>query len=169
MQRQREIELRRALREIRTAIDRYKDAVDLGTITVEDRDPDEGGYPPDLEALVDGAPLAAGGDGEAEGGGRMRFLRRVPRDPLTRDSDWGLRSYQDPPDARRWGGGSVYDVYSLFGRCRARRFEVPRLVAALRRRGNGWTLVELTHRHLAHRHPVGNSRRGLPQCTHARA
>ena len=113
MQRQREIELRRALREIRTAIDRYKDAVDLGTITVEDRDPDEGGYPPDLEALVDGAPLAAGGDGEAEGGGRMRFLRRVPRDPLTRNSDWGLRSYQDPPDARRWGGGSVYDVYSL--------------------------------------------------------
>ena len=113
MQRQREIELRRALREVRTAIDRYKDAVDLGTINVPDRDPDEGGYPPDLEALVAGAPLAGGADGDGADSGRMRFLRRVPRDPFTREREWGLRSYQDDPDARRWGGGSVYDVYSL--------------------------------------------------------
>lgn len=108
MQRQREIELRRNLREIRTAIDRYKDAVDLGTINVPDRDPDDAGYPPDLETLVAGEELA--GD---ESGRRMRFLRRVPLDPLTRGREWGLRAYQDEPDARRWGGGNVYDVYSL--------------------------------------------------------
>lgn len=108
MQRQREVELRRSLRELRTAIDRYKDAVDLGAISVPDLDPDAAGYPPDLETLVAGEPLA--GD---ESGARMRFLRRIPLDPLTRGREWGLRSYQDEPDARRWGGGNVYDVYSL--------------------------------------------------------
>ena len=108
MQRQREIELRRALRDMRTAIDRYKDAVDLGTINVPDRDLDAAGYPPDLETLVAGEELAAD-----ESGRRLRFLRRVPLDPLTRSREWGLRAYQDEPDARRWGGGNVYDVYSL--------------------------------------------------------
>ena len=108
MQRQREVELRRALRELRTAIDRYKDAVDLGTISVPDRDIDAAGYPPDIETLVAGEPLAGN-----ESDGRMRFLRRVPLDPMTRGREWGLRSYQDEPDARRWGGGNVYDVRSL--------------------------------------------------------
>ena len=108
MQRQREVELRRTLRELRTAIDRYKDAVDLGTINVADRDVDAAGYPPDLDTLVAGELLA----GDAAGP-RMRFLRRVPLDPMTRGREWGLRSYQDEPDARRWGGGNVYDVYSL--------------------------------------------------------
>ena len=107
MQRQREIELRRALRDVRSAIDRYKDAVDLGTINVPDRDLDAAGYPPDLETLVAGEELA--GD---EAGRRLKFLRRVPRDPLTRSTTWGLRAYQDAPDARRWGGGNVYDIYS---------------------------------------------------------
>ena len=108
MQRQREVELRRSLRELRTAIDRYKDAVDLGTISVPDRDIDAAGYPPDIETLVAGEPLAGN-----ESDGRMRFLRRVPLDPMTRGREWGLRSYQDEPDARRWGGGNVYDVRSL--------------------------------------------------------
>ncbi|MCE2543166.1 MAG: prepilin-type N-terminal cleavage/methylation domain-containing protein [Acidobacteria bacterium] len=108
MQRQREVELRRTLRELRTAIDRYKDAVDLGTIRVPERDIEAVGYPPDLETLVTGEPLA----GE-DGTGRLRFLRRVPLDPITRSREWGLRSYQDEPDARRWGGGNVYDVFSL--------------------------------------------------------
>ena len=108
MQRQREVELRRTLRELRTAIDRYKDAVDLGTISVPDRDIDAAGYPPDIETLVAGEPLAGN-----ESDGRMRFLRRVPLDPMTRGREWRLRSYQDEPDARRWGGGNVYDVRSL--------------------------------------------------------
>ena len=108
MQRQREVELRRSLRELRSAIDRYKDAVDLGTISVPDRDIDAAGYPPDIETLVAGEPLAGN-----ESDGRMRFLRRVPLDPMTRGREWGLRSYQDEPDARRWGGGNVYDVRSL--------------------------------------------------------
>lgn len=107
MQRQREIELRRNLRELRTAIDRYKDAVDLGTVVVQDRDLDAAGYPPDLETLVAGEELAGN-----EPGRILRFLRRVPLDPMTRSREWGLRAYQDEPDARRWGGGNVYDVYS---------------------------------------------------------
>lgn len=108
MQRQREVELRRNLRELRTAIDRYKDAVDLGTVSVPDRDADAAGYPPDLETLVGGEALA--GD---DSGRRLKFLRRVPFDPLTRGRQWGLRAYDDEPNARRWGGGNVYDVYTL--------------------------------------------------------
>ena len=107
VQRQREIELRRSLREIRTAIDRYKDAVDLGVVggvTVETEDE---GYPPDLETLVDGVEVL--GD---ESERKMRFLRRIPFDPLTRDKKWGLRSYEDEPDSTRWSGQNVYDVYS---------------------------------------------------------
>lgn len=105
LQRQREIELRRALRELRTAIDRYKDAVDLGVIAGGDVEAGNEGYPPDLETLVEGVEAR-------EGGRKVRFLRRIPFDPFTRSREWGLLSYQDEPGAARWGGGNVYDVYS---------------------------------------------------------
>lgn len=103
IKREKEAELRRALREIRTAIDRYKDAADRGLIAVE---VNTEGYPPDLETLVNGIQLAGRPDR------RVRFLRRIPRDPMTNSTDWGLRSVQDPPDARSWGGQNVFDVYS---------------------------------------------------------
>ena len=107
IQRQREIELRRALRELRTAIDKYKDAVDQGQIGGTDNQLGNEGYPPDLETLVEG--VTAAGDAS---GRKLKFLRRVPADPMTRSAEWGLRSYQDAPDARSWGGKNVFDVYS---------------------------------------------------------
>jgi general secretion pathway protein G len=105
--RQREAELRRALREIRTAIDRYKDAADLGQVSPLELRTGAEGYPPDLETLVEGVPAANDASGR-----KLRFLRRVPVDPMTRSRDWGLRSYQDDPDATRWGGQNVFDVYT---------------------------------------------------------
>lgn len=107
MQRQREAELRRALREMRTAIDRYKDAVDLGTIGALEVDADNQGYPASLEVLVEGVELANDATGR-----KMRFLRRIPFDPMTQGREWGLRSYDDEPDSRRWSGDNVYDVYT---------------------------------------------------------
>jgi general secretion pathway protein G len=107
MQRQREIELRRTLRELRTAIDKYKDAVDAGVIASTDVKTGQEGYPPDLETLVEGVNKA----GDASGV-KLKFLRRVPMDPMTHSTEWGLRSYQDKPDARNWGGQNVFDVYS---------------------------------------------------------
>jgi len=107
MQRQRETELRRNLREIRTAIDEYKDAIDLGLIAGTDIDPSNGGYPPSLELLVDGVETTEQGSA-----GRLRFLRRIPIDPITRTNEWGLRSYQDDPNDSSWGGDNVYDVYT---------------------------------------------------------
>ena len=107
IQRQREVELRRALRDIRTAIDKYKDAVDLGVIGGANLDSENEGYPPDLETLVEGVETVNGADG-----GRVKFLRRIPPDPVAKTGDWGLRAYQDSPDSTRWGGDNVYDVYS---------------------------------------------------------
>jgi general secretion pathway protein G len=107
VQRQREIELRRALREIRTAIDKYKDAVDQGQIGGTDNQLGSEGYPPDLETLVEG--VTAAGDASCR---KLKFLRRVPADPMTRSTEWGMRSYQDAPDARSWGVKNVFDVYS---------------------------------------------------------
>lgn len=104
LKRERERELRQALREMRTAIDRYKEASDRGLIPVE---LDTEGYPPDLEVLVEGVPLANSPEGK-----RLKFLRRIPRDPMTNSTDWGLRSYQDPPDSTGFGGQNVFDVYS---------------------------------------------------------
>lgn len=108
--RQREAELRRSLREIRTAIDGYKDAVDLGQISALEVDARSEGYPPDLQALVEGVPAANDTTGR-----RIRFLRRVPIDPMTGTTEWGLRSYQDEPDTTRWGGQNVYDIYTRHG------------------------------------------------------
>jgi general secretion pathway protein G len=107
MQRQREAELRRSLREMRTAIDKYKDAVDTGQIGSTDVRAGSEGYPPDLETLVEGVSVA----GDASGR-KLKFLRRVPIDPMTNSREWGMRSYQDRPDSTSFGGQNVYDVYS---------------------------------------------------------
>ena len=106
-QRQRESELRSALRTMRTAIDKFKDAVDAGRIAQTELSPGSEGYPPDLETLVDGVPIQ-----NDQSGAKLKFLRRIPVDPMTNSTEWGLRAYQDKPDARSWGRGSVFDVYS---------------------------------------------------------
>lgn len=106
MQRQREAELHRALREMRTALDKFKDAVDQGLIPSTELEPANEGYPPDLETLVDGVAVANDASGR-----KLKFLRRIPVDPMTKD-EWGLRSYQDDPDTRSWGGQNVFDVYT---------------------------------------------------------
>jgi general secretion pathway protein G len=107
--RAREAELRRVLREMRTAIDKYKDAADLGQISPLELDPGNENYPPDLETLVEGVPAANDATGR-----RLKFLRRIPIDPMTNSTEWGLRSYQDRPDATSWGGRNVFDVYTTF-------------------------------------------------------
>ena len=106
-QRQREAELRRDLREIRTAIDKFKDAVDMGQIPTTELSPGSEGYPTDLETLVEGVAVANDASGR-----KLKYLRRIPNDPMTNSSDWGLRSYQDRPDSTSWGGQNVFDVYS---------------------------------------------------------
>ena len=103
--RERERELRRDLRDMRNAIDRYKDYADRGMIRTE---LGSEGYPPDLDTLVKG--VALGGSGAS--GKNLRFLRRVPVDPMTGQADWGMRSIQDDPDSQSWGGKNVFDVYS---------------------------------------------------------
>jgi general secretion pathway protein G len=104
-QRQREAELRRTLRELRTAIDRFKDAVDAGNISQTELEPGSEGYPPDLETLVEGVPAANDASGRM-----LKFLRRIPIDPMTSDTEWGLRAYQDAPDSTSWSGKNVFDV-----------------------------------------------------------
>ena len=106
-QRTKEAELRRTLREIRTAIDKYKDAVDLGQIPSTELKLGSEGYPPDLETLVEGVPVANDASGR-----KLKFLRRVPIDPMTNSTDWGQRSYQDRPDSVSWGGQNVFDVFT---------------------------------------------------------
>jgi general secretion pathway protein G len=107
MKRQREIELRRELREMRTAIDRFKDAADLQMISNLELEPGNEGYPKSLEQLVDGVRVT--GDASDR---RLKFLRRVPIDPMTGTTEWALRSYQDKPDSTSWGGQNVFDVYT---------------------------------------------------------
>jgi general secretion pathway protein G len=107
--RQREAELRRALREMRTAIDKFKDAADLGQIGSLDIKVGSEGYPADLQQMVDGVTAANDATGR-----KLKFLRRIPVDPMTHSTEWGLRSYQDKPDTTRWGGQNVFDVYTTF-------------------------------------------------------
>jgi general secretion pathway protein G len=102
VKRERERELRYGLRQMREAIDRYKDAADRGLIQVK---LGTEGYPPDLETLVNGVSIVGQVDK------KFRFLRRVPRDPMT-NTEWGLRSMQDDPKSTSWGGQSVFDVYT---------------------------------------------------------
>jgi len=106
--RTKEAELRRVLREMRTAIDKYKDAADLQMIPPTELKVGAEGYPPTLETLVDGVSVANDATGR-----KLKFLRRVPMDPITGGDEWGMRSYQDKPDVTRWGGQNVYDVFSL--------------------------------------------------------
>jgi general secretion pathway protein G len=101
IQRQKEKELRRALWEMRDAIDRYEQASERGAFQIK---ADSFGYPPDLETLVKGV--------EAQGGKKMRFLRSIPTDPMTKSKEWGMRSMQDDPDSDSWGGQAVFDVYT---------------------------------------------------------
>ena len=107
VKRQREAELRRSLREVRTALDKFKDAVDRGEIPSTELEPGNEGYPPDLETLVEGVSVAGDASGRM-----LKFLRRVPVDPMTGDADWALRSYQDDPDSTSWGGENVFDLRS---------------------------------------------------------
>jgi general secretion pathway protein G len=92
---------------MRTAIDRFKDAADSGMIPTTELKANSEGYPPDLETLVDGVSVANDATGR-----QLKFLRRIPIDPMTGEADWGLRGYQDKPDSTSWGGQNVYDVYS---------------------------------------------------------
>jgi general secretion pathway protein G len=98
--RQKERELRRDLWMMRDAIDRYKDAADKGAFQIK---LDSQGYPPDLDTLVNGVEVQ---------GKKLKFLRRIPVDPMTGKAEWGERSMQDDPDSDSWGGQNVFDVYS---------------------------------------------------------
>jgi len=100
VKREKERELRRDLWEMRDAIDRYKDAADKGGMQLK---ADSMGYPPDLQTLVDGVDIQTK---------KVRFLRAIPVDPMTKTAEWGLRSNQDDADADSWGGQNVFDVYS---------------------------------------------------------
>lgn len=103
IKRAKETELRRDLIEMRNAIDRYKDCSDQNLIRVK---ADTEGYPPDLQTLVDGVQLAGAPDRH------IRFLRKIPKDPMTGNTDWGLRAVQDDADSDSWGGQDVFDVYT---------------------------------------------------------
>lgn len=107
--RQREAELHRALREMRTAIDKFKDQADLGNISQLELKAGGENYPADLQTLVDGVTAANDPTGR-----KLKFLRHIPVDPMTRGTEWGLRSYQDKPDSTHWGGQNVFDVYTRF-------------------------------------------------------
>ena len=106
-QRQHEAELRRELREMRTAIDKFKDAADLGQIGATDLKAGAENYPPDLETLVEGVSAA-----NDQTGRKLKYLRRVPIDPMTKSTEWGLRSYQDDAGSTKWGGQDVFDVHT---------------------------------------------------------
>jgi len=108
VKREKEIELRRNLRIIREAIDAYKKLADEKKLTVES---ESEGYPPDLETLVNGVKVQVIEEGK-ETIRIVKFLRRIPKDPMTDSYDWGLRSYQDDSDSNVWGGENVYDVYT---------------------------------------------------------
>ena len=135
VQHRKEAELRYELREMRNAIDRYKDDADKNLIRTEVGSEN---YPPDLQTLVDGVTISGGNGGigvsaaavasasqlspsqslSAAGGAmsdmpsKVRYLRKVPVDPMTGKADWGMRSVQDDPDSTSWGGHNVFDVYT---------------------------------------------------------
>ena len=103
IKREKEFALRAALREIRTALDKYKDASDRGFIMMKI---DTEGYPETLQILVDGV------DAVGQVNKKLKFLRRIPIDPMTKSAEWGQRSYQDDPKSTTWGGQNVFDVYT---------------------------------------------------------
>lgn len=107
MKRTREAELHRTLREVRTAIDKFKDMADQNIISPLELQAGGDNYPKDLQQLVDGVTLNNDASGK-----KMRFLRRVPIDPMTGQADWRFRAYGDDPKSTVWGGGNVYDISS---------------------------------------------------------
>ncbi len=104
LKRSKEVELRTSLRILRNAIDEYKRFSDGGLIPIE---LGTDGYPPDMEALIEGVDLVG------QINKRFRFLRRVPVDPMTGEAEWGMRSFQDDWDSNSWGGENLFDVFSL--------------------------------------------------------
>ncbi len=110
VRRQREKELLADLREMRAAIDRYKDMCDTGKVQAGSQE--AFCYPTTLESLVEGVPMSNTISGLNQGKGKMRFLRHIPKDPMTGETDWGKRSMQDEPTSSSWGGQNVFDVYS---------------------------------------------------------
>lgn len=100
IQREKEKQLRIALWQLRDAVDRYKDAADRGGFQTK---VDSQNYPPDLDTLVKGVDVQ---------GKKLKFLRKIPIDPMTDSTDWGLRSMQDDADSDSWGGQNVFDVYT---------------------------------------------------------
>ena len=108
VKREREIELRRSLRILRTAIDEYKKMADEKKFEFDD---DTYGYPPNLEILVEGVEIEGAEESDREKE-LHKFLRRIPKDPMSNSFEWGLRAYDDDPDSMSWGGDNVYDVYT---------------------------------------------------------
>ena len=104
VRRDRERELVYSLREIRKAIDDYKDAANAGKFQIKIGTE---GYPESLDQLVEGVKLSGSADGK-----KVKFLRRIPLDPMTGKREWGLRSMQDDPTSQSWGGQNVFDVYT---------------------------------------------------------
>jgi general secretion pathway protein G len=104
VRRDKERELRWALREMRSAIDRYKDAADNNMLEMQEAGQEN--YPKTLEVLVEGVKAQGSADK------KFKFLRRIPKDPFTNSTDWGKRSMQDDPKSTGWGGQNVFDVYS---------------------------------------------------------
>ncbi len=106
IKREKEVELRQDLRDMRIAIDKYKDMSDRGLIQTK---LGTEGYPETLNVLVDGVSLT-GAPGAADK--KLKFLRKIPMDPMTNSTEWGRRSYQDDPKSESWGGQDVFDVYT---------------------------------------------------------
>jgi general secretion pathway protein G len=104
VQREKERDLQRALDDIHKAIDKYKDDMDAGKIGPPKIDSDN--YPETLEQLVEGVKATGAVDK------KIRYLRHIPKDPMTNSKDWGLRSTRDDPKALAWGGQNVFDVYT---------------------------------------------------------
>lgn len=107
VRRQNERDLKYALKEIRIAIDKFKDAADRGQIAQSELQYGSEGYPASLEVLIEGVAMANDATGR-----KLKFLRRIPIDPILGRAEWGMRSQQDAPDSKAWGGQNVYDVYS---------------------------------------------------------
>jgi general secretion pathway protein G len=107
IKRQKEMHLRATLREMRGAIDKFKERADAGQIAATELTFGGENYPASLEQLVEGVRMANDATGR-----KFKFLRRIPVDPITGTAEWGMRSYQDSPDALAWGGQNVFDVYS---------------------------------------------------------
>ena len=108
LRRQNEVELKYELRLMRNAVDKFKQYCDAGLLPQPGVDSEC--YPPDLESLVEGVDLIG------QVNRKMKFLRRIPMDPMTKEVEWGLRSFQDDPGSFSWGGQNVYDLYSLSDR-----------------------------------------------------